>query len=163
MAAGKSTVAQAVAERLDPSVHLRGDVFRKMIVRGAARMDPVLSESARAQLRLRQDLACAAARQYLAAGFNVVYQDILVGDDLTHVAGVLADLDPEIIVLVADVQTLAQRDADRSKQAYGPDFPATVLADALAKDTPRLGLWLDTAGMSVDTVVGCILGRREGS
>ena len=36
MAAGKSTVAQHLAERLPHSVHLRGDVFRRMIVNGRA-------------------------------------------------------------------------------------------------------------------------------
>ena len=35
-AAGKSTIAQALAERLERSVHLRGDVFRRMIVSGRA-------------------------------------------------------------------------------------------------------------------------------
>ena len=34
MAAGKSSVAQSLAERLPKSVHLRGDVFRRMIVSG---------------------------------------------------------------------------------------------------------------------------------
>ena len=38
MAAGKSTVAQHLAERLPRSVHLRGDVFRRMIVGGRAEM-----------------------------------------------------------------------------------------------------------------------------
>ena len=38
MAAGKSTVAQALAERLPMSVHLRGDRFRRMIVNGQAEM-----------------------------------------------------------------------------------------------------------------------------
>jgi uridine kinase len=32
MASGKSTVAQALAERLPKSVHLRGDVFRRMVL-----------------------------------------------------------------------------------------------------------------------------------
>jgi predicted kinase len=36
MAAGKSSVAQALAERLPRSVHLRGDAFRRMIVNGRA-------------------------------------------------------------------------------------------------------------------------------
>ena len=31
MAAGKSTVAQLLAESLDESVHLRGDIFRRLI------------------------------------------------------------------------------------------------------------------------------------
>ena len=38
MAAGKSTIAQALAERLPKSVHLRGDLFRRMIVNGQAEM-----------------------------------------------------------------------------------------------------------------------------
>lgn len=37
MAAGKSSVAQALAERLPQSIHPRGDVFRRMIVNGRAR------------------------------------------------------------------------------------------------------------------------------
>lgn len=40
MASGKSTVAQALAERLPNSVHLRGDVFRRMIVNGEAKISP---------------------------------------------------------------------------------------------------------------------------
>jgi dephospho-CoA kinase len=42
MAAGKSTVAQLIAERLPRAVHVRGDVFRRMIVSGRfeiARLD----------------------------------------------------------------------------------------------------------------------------
>lgn len=34
MASGKSTVAEALARSLEKCVHLRGDVFRKMIVTG---------------------------------------------------------------------------------------------------------------------------------
>ena len=38
MASGKSTVAQLLAERLPRAVHLRGDVFRRMIVSGREEM-----------------------------------------------------------------------------------------------------------------------------
>lgn len=51
MASGKSTVAQALAERLPRSVHLRGDVFRRMIVNGRAEMTFELSAEARRQLQ----------------------------------------------------------------------------------------------------------------
>jgi adenylate kinase family enzyme len=37
-AAGKSTIAQALAERLPDSVHVRGDLFRRMIVNGRVEM-----------------------------------------------------------------------------------------------------------------------------
>lgn len=157
MAAGKSTVAQAVAEALPKSVHLRGDVFRRMIVRGAAVMGPMLDDEALAQLKLRHDLACDAARRYHAAGFSVVYQDILIGQSLVDVAARLTDLDPQIVVLAPDAATLAQRDRDRSKTGYGDTFPPEILADALVRETPRLGLWIDSSGMSVGEVVTQIL------
>lgn len=65
MAAGKSSVAQALAERLPKSVHLRGDVFRRMIVSGQAAMTVHLSAEAERQLWLRYRLAAAAAELYL--------------------------------------------------------------------------------------------------
>ena len=61
-AAGKASVAQAVAERLDRSVHLRGDAFRRMIVNGRASMGPAdPPDEAVRQLRLRYRLAAQAA------------------------------------------------------------------------------------------------------
>jgi predicted kinase len=157
MAAGKSTVAQAVAEALPKSVHLRGDVFRRMIVNGAAVMGPVLDDEALAQLKLRHDLACDAARRYVEAGFSVVYQDILIGQPLTDVVARLADLDPQIVVLSPDAETLARRDQERSKAGYSESFPAEILADALVRETPRIGLWIDSSQMTVDEVVARIL------
>src|SRR5690606_15522972 len=99
MASGKSTIAQMLSERFDRSIHLRGDIFRKMIVRGAAEMGPALDGDARVQLTLRQDIAIAAIRLYAAAGFTVVYQDILLGDDLERVAASLSEFTPRIVML----------------------------------------------------------------
>ena len=160
MAAGKSTVAEAVARRLPRSVHLRGDVFRKMIVNGAAEMGPDLSEEAVAQLDLRHDLACSAARRYHEAGFSVVYQDIILGEALEKAADRLADLSPLVVVLVANAETLAQRDRRREKTGYSQDFPPQVLADAVASSTIRTGLWIDTSRMNVEEVVDRILAER---
>lgn len=157
MAAGKSTVGEALARRLPKSVHLRGDVFRKMIVNGASEMGPVLDEKARDELALRHGIATDAARRYYQAGFSVVYQDIVLGPDLEMVASRLADLSPQIVVLAPDVATLARRDREREKTGYGTNFPPDILADALAHSTPRLGLWIDSSAMSVDAVVERIL------
>ncbi|WP_334609849.1 AAA family ATPase [Micromonospora sp. CPCC 205546] len=60
MAAGKSTVAEALARRLPRAVHLRGDVFRRMVVSGRAEMTAEPSAEAWRQLRLRYDLAASA-------------------------------------------------------------------------------------------------------
>src|SRR5580704_12960632 len=83
-AAGKSTVAQLVAEQLEQSVHLRGDRFRRMIVSGRADMTPDASPEALSQLRLRYQLTASAADQYFRAGFTVVAQDIVLGQHLTE-------------------------------------------------------------------------------
>jgi adenylylsulfate kinase-like enzyme len=49
-AAGKSTAAQLLAERLPRSVHVRGDLFRRMVVNGRADMTPEPSIEALRQL-----------------------------------------------------------------------------------------------------------------
>ena len=157
MAAGKSTVARLLVHRFERSAHVGGDAFRRMIVRGAAAMGPVLDPEALNQLHLRQDIALDTVRRFVGAGFATVYQDILIGADLARVAGALADLDPRIVVLKPDAATLAQRDRDRAKTGYGDRFPPEALADALEHDTPRTGLWIDSSAMDADAVVERIL------
>ena len=87
--AGKSTVAQALAQRLPRSVHLRGDLFRRLIVSGRADMMPDPSPEALRQLELRYELAATVACRYAAAGFKVLYQDIVLGPHLANVASAL--------------------------------------------------------------------------
>ncbi|MDZ5446348.1 AAA family ATPase [Micromonospora sp. 4G57] len=78
MAAGKSTVAELLARRVPRSVHLRGDVFRRMVVNGRAEMTAQPSEEAWRQLRLRYELAATVADRYAGAGFTVVLQDVVL-------------------------------------------------------------------------------------
>src|SRR3954453_16850145 len=74
MAAGKSTVARLLASRFERGVHLEGDVFRRSIVNGREEMTPDPSPEALAQLRLRYQIAAAAADSYFEAGFSVVVE-----------------------------------------------------------------------------------------
>jgi cytidylate kinase len=64
-AAGKSTIAQMLAERLPRSVHVRGDLFRRMVINGRADMTPDPSAEAVRQLRLRRSTltACRVPRR----------------------------------------------------------------------------------------------------
>ena len=59
MAAGKSTTAEALALKLDKCVHLRGDVFRRMISSGREEMSAAPSEEAVRHLHLRYRLTAA--------------------------------------------------------------------------------------------------------
>ncbi|HEY7094280.1 MAG TPA: AAA family ATPase, partial [Ktedonobacterales bacterium] len=119
MAAGKSTIAQRLAERLPMSVHLRGDVFRRMIVNGRAEMEKGLSERAFEQPRLRYRLAATASDLYCAAGFIVVYQDVIIGSVLGEVVERLRASQPlHVIVLCPEPEVIAARAAARAKNGY---------------------------------------------
>jgi cytidylate kinase len=64
MASGKSTVAELLAREFTRSVHLRGDLYRRMIVCGRKEMSEAPGEEALRQLDLRYRLATQAAKEY---------------------------------------------------------------------------------------------------
>jgi predicted kinase len=157
MAAGKSTVAQRLAERLPKSVHLRGDLFRRMIINGRAEMDLALSPEAYDQLRLRYRIAAAAAELYLAAGFSVVYQDIIIGPELSEVAQSYARHPLYVVVLCPSPAVVMAREAGRSKTGYRAAAAIESFDHILRAETPRLGLWLDSSNLTVAETVDHIL------
>jgi predicted kinase len=163
MAAGKSSVAQRLAERLPMSVHLRGDVFRRMIVSGRAEMEKGFSERAVEQLRLRYHLAAVASSLYCAAGFTVVYQDIIIGPILREVVEDLRRTVRQplhVVVLCPAPEVIAEREAAREKKGYSTWTP-NDLDHELRSDTPYLGLWLDTSALSLEETVETILARLD--
>ncbi|MFC9232956.1 hypothetical protein ACFTZI_29015 [Streptomyces decoyicus] len=78
---------EALAERLPHSVRLRGDTFRRTIVRGQIPMTPDAEQHAVDQLRLRYRLTAHCADAYAQAGLTVLAQDILIGDHLAGMTG----------------------------------------------------------------------------
>jgi chloramphenicol 3-O-phosphotransferase len=166
-AAGKSSVAQALAERFERSVHLRGDLFRRMVINGRVEMGPAdpPAEAVR-QLRLRYALAASAADGYADAGFTVVLQDIVLGDHLRDVVAAIRTRPLYVVVLTPRSDVVRKRDearrAERGKVAYKPgDEGVEVLDKHLRSETPRIGLWLDTSEQTVDETVKEILARAS--
>lgn len=157
MAAGKSTVAQALALRLPKSVHLRGDVFRRMIVNGRVEMGFELDDEAYRQLRLRYRIAAAAAQLYLEAGFSVVYQDIIIGPELNEVLRYYRQQPLYVVVLCPAPEVVAEREDARGKTGYGDRAAIEAFDRVLREHTPRLGLWLDSSGLTVDETVDRIV------
>nr|MBA3873040.1 AAA family ATPase [Anaerolineae bacterium] len=160
MASGKSTIAQRVAERLPKSVHLRGDVFRRMIVSGREEMQPPPSEEAFRQLRLRYELAAQAADGYCAAGFTVIYQDVIIGPMLKDVVEMHHMWPLYVVVLCPSPSVALERDAHRHKQTYNGWTP-DELDHSLRHETPKLGFWLDTSILSVDETVDVIFAQLD--
>jgi adenylylsulfate kinase-like enzyme len=161
MAAGKSTVAQQLAQRFSKSVHLRGDIFRRMIVNGLLDLEPPFTDDKVEQLRLRYQVASTAAGMYCDAGFTVCYQDIILGPDLAFVVDMLRQKHSlYVVVLCPSPEVVTQREAGRNKVGYFVWTPAQ-LDEELRANTPRLGLWLDTSTLSIEETVDTILTRIE--
>ncbi len=159
MAAGKSTVADLLARQFNRGVHLRGDVFRKMIVTGRDPITPDLGEEAMRQLDLRQRLAVGAANDYWRDDFTVVLQDIYAGPALANVLGRLEITPLYVVVLTPRADVVATREAQRGKSGYGEWDVARFCTD-FVNETPHVGLWLDTSDQTPEQTVEEILHRR---
>jgi predicted kinase len=157
MAAGKSTVAQRLAERLPRSAHVRGDVFRRMIVSG--REEPGGGREAVDQLWLRYRLSAATADAYARAGFTAIVQDVILGEDLASYLELVETRPRHLIVLAPRAEVVEQREAARGKTGYSDAWPVASLDRSLREDTPRLGHWIDTSEQTPDETVELILGQ----
>jgi len=159
MAAGKSTVAQLLAEQLPRAAHVRGDAFRRFIVSGRVDPSPSMPADAVHQLLLRYQLAMSVADAYVRAGYSAVVQDVIVGPVLADVVAMSATRPLYVVVLDPEPDAVAEREAHRSKTGYGEDWSPQALVEALRSATPRLGLWLDTTGQTPAETVRTILAR----
>lgn len=159
-ASGKSTVAQALAERLPRSVHVRGDAFRRMVVRGRADMTPDLREEAVRQLHLRYRIAAQTADLYAEAGFTSIVQDVTLGADLKRFIKYVRTRPLRVVVLAPGPAAVERRERERAKTGYGT-WTIAQLDAALRNETPRVGLWLDTSYQSPGETVDEILARSD--
>jgi chloramphenicol 3-O-phosphotransferase len=155
MASGKSTVAQALAESTPKSVHLRGDVFRRMIVNNKVDMTPDAAEEAMGQLLMRYSMAAMTAREYADYGFTVFYQDVIVGPVLLEVLGEYDGYALELVVLCPRKEAVAAREAERGKSGYGA-FSIDAMDDLLREQTPDVGHWIDSSDQTVSETVAAI-------
>ncbi|HEY4571154.1 MAG TPA: AAA family ATPase [Kribbella sp.] len=153
MAAGKSSVSQLLAERFQYGVHLRGDVFRRMIVSGQASMADDARQAQR-QLQLRYRLACLAADEYAKAGFTVVLQDVVIGELLREFLDGIRTRPRYLVVLTPRPEVISSR-------LGGAYHLADELDYELHAFSPRRGLWLDNSDLSVGETVDAILGRLD--
>jgi chloramphenicol 3-O-phosphotransferase len=160
MAAGKSTVADLLAIRLPRSVHIHGDMFRRMVVNGRADMTPNPSPDAIAQLNLRYDLAAMAADRYAEAGFDAIVQDVILGKDLADFVKRIASPDRYLVVLSPRVSALEWREEQRMKTGY-VHFSPDALDAVLQNETTQIGYWLDSSSQTPDETVQDILANLQ--
>lgn len=161
MAAGKSTVAELLAQRFPRSVHVRGDSFRRMIVNGQAPMTPDASPEASAQLHLRYELAAMAADTYAAHGYDVVVQDVIIGAELAPFVARVRTADRFLVVLSPSVSVLEWREQQRRRKEGFVHFSAQTMDAALRQESARIGYWLDSSAHTPEETVADILTNLE--
>jgi chloramphenicol 3-O-phosphotransferase len=160
MATGKSIVADLLAIRLPKSVHIHGDMFRRMVVNGRADMTPNPSPDAIAQLNLRYDLAAMAADRYAEEGYDVIVQDVILGKDLADFVKRIETPERYLVVLSPSVSALEWREEQRSKAGYVHLSPE-ALDDVLRRETAQIGYWLDSSSQTPDETVEDILANLQ--
>lgn len=160
MASGKSTVADLLAAKFPKSVHLRGDLFRKMIVNGRAEMSEHPSADALAQLDLRYRLTAQATREYHKNGFTVIVQDNYYGEKLPYFLSLLSPDETRVVALCPSAEVIRLREKKRGKTGY-TGFDVDALYDEFMKNTPRIGLWIDSSALSPEETVAAILAEKE--
>lgn len=160
MAAGKSTVAELLAQRLPRSVHIRGDVFRRMVVNGREDMTPNPSRLAVDQLHLRYELAGVTADRYAEEGFDAILQDVIVGHELADFIRRITCPNRYLVVLSPSVSALEWREEKRSKPGSG-HFSPGAMDEVLRQETARVGYWLDSSTQTPEETVDDILANLD--
>jgi cytidylate kinase len=155
MATGKSTVADLLAIRLPKSVHIHGDMFRRMVVSGRADMTPNPSPDAIAQLNLRYDLAAMAADRCAEDGFDAIVQDVILGRDLADFVKRIASPERYLVVLSPRVSALEWREEQRLRAVV--HLSAGALDEVLRRETAQIGYWLDCSTQTTEETVDDIL------
>lgn len=156
MASGKSTVGQLLAEQLPKAVHLRGDIFRRMIVSGREDMRENPPREALEQLYLRYQLTADTAKTYFDHGFTVIMQDNYYGPALAHMMEFMEGYPLRVVVLCPDMKTIKAREESRGKTGY-TGFDIEPLYKSFMKETPHVGFWLDNSQQTAQETVDCIL------
>jgi hypothetical protein len=149
-------VAELLAGQLPRAAHVRGDVFRRMVVSGREELLPEETTEARAQLALRYRLSALVAEEYARQGLTAVVQDIVLGGDLTRYVTMVRTRPLYVVVLAPSTAVVQAREADRPKTGYGV-WTVEALDHALRSETPRIGLWLDTSEQTPAQTVAAIL------
>lgn len=160
MASGKSTIAQMLAEHFDKGVHVHGDIFRKMIVKGNIDMTPDYSQSALEQLILRYNMAAKVSDMYYEAGFSVVVQDTYLGKEVHSFLQAFKSKPVYYITLNPNIGSVIERERRRNKTGY-TTWDVKPLHEVLINENPKVGLWLDSSNMTPEETVEEIIKRAE--
>jgi adenylylsulfate kinase-like enzyme len=157
--AGKTTVARALAGRFERAAHVEGEALWQQILAGREMPERDLEGEPERQYELVIRNQCLLARSYAEAGFAPVLDFVVV--DRYHLdayRNYLMGGRLHLVVLAPPLEVARERDAVRGGKT-GERF--THLDAGMREELAGLGLWVDSAGLSIEQTVEAILkGQR---
>jgi len=166
--AGKTTVARLLAERLERSVFIEGDLLQGWIVSGNVwpGQDPAAESTRQIHLNMRNQ--CLLAQSYASAGFTPIVDYVIVTRaDLDKYREQLLELNVHLVVLHPGKDVVIAREAAREKSrrhrekhgvSIGEQF--AHLEQPLVEQLTGVGLWIDNAALVPSATVDLILANR---
>jgi predicted kinase len=166
--AGKTTVADLLALRFERAARVQPEELHDAIVAGAVFPGDAPETEGQRQLDLVARNGCLLARSYVAAGFEVVMDYVIMSRErLDYWLTGLEGLKVRFVMLAPGVDAAASRDAVREKSRRHLAKRGTTIAarwaylDTEARaELADVGLWIDSAVMSPDQTVDALLAGR---
>lgn len=154
--AGKSTVGRAIAERFDPSFHLKVDDLREDMINGFLMPEPPFTDDVNAQFALVRRTATFMARDYASAGVTFVVDDTPIPDSFPeHYAELYGD--PRVTRVLLRPQDGAVMDRLRKRGGPFDEFLLELGPDVFNEEIDKLPTdgWniIDSTHLSVQATV----------
>ena len=153
--AGKTTVARLLAERFERGVHIEADTLQRMIMTGGLWPSEPPEGEALAQLRLRGRHACMLADSFFEAGFTPVIDDVVIGSRLEEFRSHIHNRPLLFVLLTPSLEVVKQRDGGRPDKHVFEKWGH--LDEAMRRETPEAGLWIDSSHLTASETVDEIL------
>ena len=158
--AGKTTVARALAQQLRFAAHIEGDAIQNLIVSGGLHPQEEPSVEAQRQLRLRIRNVSLLADSFFESGVTPVIDDVVVRKArLEDYLARLAARPIMLAMLAPPLEVALSRDSLRDEKTVGHIW--AHLDGVMRREMNGVGLWIDTADLTVDETVDLILREAE--
>lgn len=152
---GKSTVSKRIAESLEKSVLLEGDEVYHHVVGGY--VSPWKEKN---HLDIFWKVCIDTIKNYLNAGYDVVFNYIIMPKDLKVLQNHFKDFETKFVVLLVDEKTILKRGKERREDCQMGDR-CLVLLQNFKDENFKENHILDTTKLSIEETVNEIINKER--
>lgn len=148
---GKTTIARLIAELCPRGTHINGDEIHNLVLGGRIHPpgDPEDEKEVNRQLELRERNIALLADNFFISGYLPVIDNFMSSKvRLNHLLSQIRSYPVAMVVLNPGLEVSLKRDQVRLEKNVGHIYKD--LYDELIKELSGVGLWLDTAEMTIE-------------